>query len=246
MRTLIFLLWVSVGVPVQAQTPTPTLTPTPPLASSPGQGPASAQASAPAPPAGLPPCDPAVRFTASWFADPVVDHSKSAAELAKMAANGSKSAMQLGHVVVETQLEAVPQTSCRGLVVRLNYIKPVLRVASEIPQGSCAYARVMSHEQTHVRIHRDIAQRFRELAYPWAANVGGVGGGSGVGVGTVKSVSSTAVLAYAKVELDRLMRAQVLFDSPEEYAKNHSVCGGEIARLVKPAAVSLKPGQTPR
>lgn len=242
MRTLIFLLWVSVGLPAQAQTQTPTSPQARPQASSPGKGPASAQA----PPAGLPPCDPAVRFTASWFADPVVDHSKSAAELAKMAANGSKSAMQLGHVVVETQLKAVPQTSCRGVVVRLNYIKPVLRVASEIPQGSCAYARVMSHEQTHVRIHRDIAQRFRELAYPWAVSVGGVGGGSGVGVGTVKSVSSTAVLAYAKVKLDRLMRAQVLFDSPEEYAKNHSVCGGEIARLVKPAAVSLRPGQTPR
>ena len=49
---------------------------------------------------------------------------------------------------------------------------------------------------------------------------------------------------YAKQELDRLMQAQVLFDNPEEYARNFSACGGEIARLVKPAA-STKSGQTP-
>ena len=38
--------------------------------------------------------------------------------------------------------------------------------------------------------------------------------------------------------------AQVLFDNPEEYARNFSACGGEIARLVKPAA-STKSGKTP-
>lgn len=98
------------------------------------------------------------------------------------------------------------------MVVRLDYIKPVLRVASEIPPGGCAYARVMNHEQTHVRIHLDIARQFREVDYPWSAGN-----------------SSAAILAYAKQELDRLMQAQVLFDSPQEYARNHSVCGGEIA-----------------
>jgi hypothetical protein len=177
--------------------------------------------------ANLPLCDKAVRFIAAWFADPEVDNAKPAAELTKMGAGAGRSGTQLGHVVVETQLAVVPQTSCQGVVVRLDYIKPVLRVASEIPPGSCAYARVMNHEQTHVRIHRDIARQFRELDYPWS-----LGG------------SSAAILAYAKQELDRLMQAQVLFDSPEEYARNFSVCGGEIARLVKPAALT-KSGQKP-
>jgi hypothetical protein len=177
--------------------------------------------------ANLQPCDKGVRFTAAWFADPEVDNTKPAAELTKMGAGAGRSGTQLGHVVVETKLAVVPQTLCQGVVVRLDYIKPVLRVASEIPPGSCAYARVMNHEQTHVRIHRDIARQFRELDYPWSS------GGS-----------SADILAYAKQELDRLMQAQVLFDSPEEYARNLSVCGGEIARLVKPAA-STKSGQTP-
>lgn len=177
--------------------------------------------------ANLPPCAKAVRFMAAWFADPEVDNAKPSAELTKTGAGAGRSGTQLGHVVVETKLAVMPQTSCQGVVVRLDYIKPVLRVASEIPPGSCAYARVMNHEQTHVRIHRDIARQFRELDYPWSS------GGS-----------SAAILAYAKQELDRLMQAQVLFDSPEEYARNHSVCGGEIARLVKPAA-STKSGQKP-
>ncbi|MBU1819400.1 MAG: hypothetical protein KKB08_21905 [Gammaproteobacteria bacterium] len=103
----------------------------------------------------------------------------------------------------------------------------MLRVAREIPPGSCADAHVMKHEQTHVRIHRDVARQFRELDDPWAS-------GS----------SSAGILLYAKQELDRLMQAQVLFDNPEEYARDFSAWGGEIARLVKPVA-STKSGQTP-
>ena len=175
----------------------------------------------------LPACDKAVRFVAAWFADPVVDNAKPAAELTKIGAAAGRSGTQLGHVVVETKLSVKPQTSCQGVVVQLDYINPVLRVASEIPPGSCAYARVMNHEQTHVRIHRDIARQFRELHYPWRS------GGS-----------NAAILAYAKQELDRLMQAQVWFDSPEEYARNLTACGGEIPRLVKPVA-SAKSGQTP-
>ena len=178
-------------------------------------------------PTNLSPCDKAVRFTAAWFADPEVDNAKSAAELTKIGAGAGRSGTQLGHVVVETKLAVMPQTSCQGVVVRLDYIKPVLRVASEIPLGSCAYAHVMRHEQTHVRIHRDIARQFRELDYPWASGA-----------------SSAGILVYAKQELDRLMQAQVLFDNPEEYASNFSACGGEIERLVKPAA-STKSAHTP-
>ena len=137
--------------------------------------------------ANLPPCDKAVRFSAAWFADPEVDNTKPAAELTKIGAGAGRSGTQLGHVVVETKLAVMPQTSCQGVFVRLDYIKPVLRVASEIPPGSCAYAHVMKHEQTHVRIHRDIARQFRELDYPWAS------GGSSAGI-----------LVYAKQELDRL------------------------------------------
>jgi hypothetical protein len=177
--------------------------------------------------ANLPPCDKAVRFTAAWFVAPEVDNGKPAAELTKLGASAGRSGTQLGHVVVETKLTVMPQASCQGVVVRLDYITPVLRVASEILPGTCAYARVMNHEQTHVRIHREIARQFRELIYPW-------GSGS----------SSAAILAYATQELDRLMQAQVQFDSPEEYARNFSACGGEIARLVKPAG-STKSGQTP-
>lgn len=171
-----------------------------------------------APPAA---CDKAVRFSAAWFPDPEVDNARTVAELAAMSAGGGRGGTELGHVVVETKLSVSPQAGCQGLVVRLDYVKPVLRVAREFPPGGCAHAHVMSHEQTHVRIHRDIARQFRELDYPW-----GTAGGT------------AAVLAYARQELDRLMQAQALFDSPAEYAKNDSACGGEIRRLLPPGAGS--------
>jgi hypothetical protein len=174
------------------------------------------------------PCDRAIRFTAGWFAEPEIDNTKSSSEVTKIGASQQGSGTQIGHVMVETRLAIAPQPSCSGFIVRLEFVKPVLRVASEIPPGTCAYARVLNHEQTHVRIYRDIARQFRELDYPWA-------GGA----------ASASIMAYAKLELDRLMQAQVRFDSPEEYAKNETVCGGEILRLVKaPAAPtsSRKPG----
>jgi hypothetical protein len=181
--------------------------------------------------AGLPPCEKAVRFSAAWFADAEVDTTKSVRELTVLGASAAGTGTQIGHVVVETKLEVTPQQSCEGVIVRLEFIKPVLRVAKEIPRGTCAYDRVMNHEQTHVRIHRDIARQFRELDYPWA-----------------KGASSAAILSYSKLELDRLMQAQVRFDSPQEYAKNLTVCGGEISRLVGPALTppSTPPGMTPQ
>ena len=172
-------------------------------------------------------CDRSVRFTAGWFAEPELDNAKSSSELTKIGASLKGMGTQVGHVVVETKLAVVPQESCNGYVVRLEFIKPVLRVASEMPPGTCSYARVLNHEQTHVRIYRDIAQQFRELDYPWA-----------------KGAGTASILAYAKLELDRLLQAQVQFDSPEEYAKNGSVCGGEILRLVKSPA-ALKSAQKP-
>ncbi len=173
---------------------------------------------------GLQPCDQAVRFTAGWFADPELDTSKSAAELKKMGSGTGGKATPLGHVVVQTKLAVAAQTQCRGFVVRLDYEQPVLRVAKELPAGTCAHARVLNHELTHVRIHRDIARQFRELQYPWEVRMNGAAG---------SAADSAAILRFARHELTRLMRAQELFDSPEEYARNDSLCDGEIPRLLK-------------
>jgi hypothetical protein len=178
--------------------------------------------------AGLMPCDRAIRFAAGWFADPELDNTRSSAEVTSIGAAVNGKGLQLGHVMVEARLAVLPQESCSGFIVRLEFVKPVLRVASEIPPGTCAYARVLNHEQTHVRIYREIARQFRELEYPWH-----------------KGAASASILDYAKVELDRLMQAQVQFDNPEEYAKNQTVCGGEILRLVKaiaPSTPAQKPG----
>ncbi|GAA0749990.1 hypothetical protein LRH25_20655 [Ideonella azotifigens] len=175
--------------------------------------------SAPSRGAELPPCSEPIRYAADWFPAPELDHGKRSAEVTALGNAGQKKTgkgVQLGHVMVQTQLSVEPQASCAGIVVRLAFVKPVLRIASEFPEDSCSYARVLNHEHTHVRIWRDIAAQFRQLRYPWP-----------------ERASSATVLNHARQALATLTRAQDEFDSPEEYARNNLLCGGEIQRLVK-------------
>lgn len=172
----------------------------------------------PATAGGLQPCSQAVRFSAGWITDPEVDHGKSAAELQALTADTPGRGTQLGHVAVQTKLTVQPQDACsNGLTVRLDFVQPVLRIAREMPAGSCSHALVMAHEQTHVRIHQDIARQFQALRYPWGDRP-----------------NSQAVLRFAKQQLDRLLDAQRQFDSPQEYARGLTACGGEMRRLLAP------------
>lgn len=174
---------------------------------------------------GLPPCAQPVRFSAGWLSDPEVDLGKSAAELDTAASAPHGRGTQLGHVVVQTRLSVEPQTTCNGLTVRLEFVQPVLRIARELPADTCSHALVMAHEQTHVRIHREIARQFRALHYPWS-----------------DKPTSAGVLLFAKHQLARLMDAQRQFDSPQEYARSRTACSGEVGKLIQP---SPRPARAP-
>ncbi|MCX2863679.1 hypothetical protein OOZ63_17760 [Paucibacter sp. PLA-PC-4] len=172
----------------------------------------------------LRPCDVPVRFSAEYFADPEVDTSRSTAEITKLgnALEASERSVQLGHVMVQTEISVVPQATCSGFQVILKFVKPVLRIASNLPPGSCAEALVRRHEWTHVKIYREIAHEFRHLQYH--------------GFGPLRSAN---VMRFAKQEWKRLEYRQVLFDSPEEYAKSQTMCGGEIPKLLHAAAPAV-------
>ena len=163
----------------------------------------------------LPPCAQAIRFTADWFADPPREFDKTSDFLVKQGAPAGEGATALGLVSVENAISVVPETSCRGLVVSLRFVHPMLRVIRDLPPGTCAHEHVLRHENTHVRIYREMARRFRELVYPFP-----------------ESATAEDVLRYAKQQLAQLQESQRLFDSPEEYAGNLSACKGEIARLL--------------
>ena len=180
-------------------------------------GAAARAADAPA----LPPCDQAVRFTADWFADPPQEFDKSPDFLAKQGAPAGEGATALGLVTVENAISVTPEKTCRGLRVSLRFVHPVLRVIRELPPGTCAHAHVLRHEQTHVRIYREMARRFRELVYPFP-----------------DAATPDAVLHYARQQLAKLQEAQRLFDSPEEYAGNLTACKGEIPKLLAAAKKS--------
>jgi hypothetical protein len=175
---------------------------------------AARAAEAPAPP----PCDQAVRFTADWFADPPREFDKTSYFLVKQGAPAAEGATALGLVTVENAISVMPEKSCRGLVVSLRFVHPVLRVIRDLPPGTCAHAHVLRHEYTHVHIYREMARQFRALAYPFP-----------------DSATPAEVLHYAKQQLAKLQEAQRLFDSPEEYAGNLTACKGEIPRLLAAA-----------
>jgi hypothetical protein len=166
----------------------------------------------------LPPCDQSVRFTADWFADPPQEFDKSPDFLVAQGAPAARGATALGLVTVENAISVVSETGCRGLRVSLRFVHPVLRVIRELPPGTCAHAHVLRHEYTHVRLYREMARQFRELAYPFP-----------------DSATPEGVLRYAKQQLAKLQEAQRLFDSPEEYAGNLTACHGEIPRLLAAA-----------
>jgi hypothetical protein len=166
----------------------------------------------------LPPCDQAVRFTADWFADPPQEFDKTSDFLVKQGAPAPKGSTALGLVTVENALSVVPEKTCRGLTVSLRFLHPVLRVIRELPEGTCAHAHVLRHENTHVRIYREMARQFRQLVYPFP-----------------DSATSERVLRYAQQQLAKLQEQQRQFDSPEEYAGNLTACKGEIPRLLAAA-----------
>jgi hypothetical protein len=166
-----------------------------------------------------PPCAQAVRFAADWFPDPPTEFDKTSAFLVRQGAPVGEGATALGLVTVDNEISVMPEKRCRGLIVTLRFTHPVLRVIRDLPPGSCAHAHVLRHEYTHVHIYRDMAQRFRELAYPFP-----------------DSASPELVLRYAKQQLAKLQESQRLFDSPEEYAGNLTACRGEIPKLLSAAA----------
>jgi hypothetical protein len=166
----------------------------------------------------LPACDQPVRFAADWFPDPPTEFDKTSAFLVKQGAPAGEGAVALGLVTVDNEIVVVPEKRCRGLTVTLRFTHPVLRVIRDLPPGTCAHAHVLRHEYTHVHIYRDMAQRFRELAYPFP-----------------EAATPDLVLRYAKQQLAKLQESQRLFDSPEEYATNLTACKGEIGRLLAAA-----------
>ena len=176
---------------------------------------AAAHAGASAP---MPACAQPIRFTADWFADPSQEFDKTSDFLVKQGAPATAGTTALGLVTVENTISVIPETACHGMTVSLRFVHPVLRVIHELPAGTCAHAHVLRHEYTHVRIYREIARQFRELAYPFP-----------------DSATPDDVLHYAKQQLAKLQEAQRLFDSREEYAGNLTACKGEIPRLLAAA-----------
>ena len=161
----------------------------------------------------LPICEVPVRFLADSMPDLSVDHSRSIAQLDALE-GVPYSGARVGHVMVEARISIRPRKDCDGHEVQLAFVNPVLRVVRELREGSCGYEHVLEHERTHVRIYRDMAKQFAALTLP-------------------AHLEPEQAPAFAAEQYDILYRQQTALDSPAEYAKNHTVCGGEITRRIR-------------
>ena len=154
-----------------------------------------------------------------------VSHALSSAELTRRVAPGAPvSGLFSVRMAVATTLSPSPERNCQNLAVRVSLRDPVLYVAKEVPAGTCAWDHVMRHETQHAGIYRralaSLPARIQARLTPavW------------------QGPSTQAAQAVAQLvlnELEAVEAQHAALDSPDEYARSATACGGAFLRLVR-------------
>lgn len=127
-----------------------------------------------------------------------------------------------------------------GLRVEMGYRDVVIHVASEFQQDPCSFAHVLTHERKHASVNADLLREFVGKAQDRLSSFLRL-----TGTFRVSSKVEAERLIHEKLqnELDLLSQAlfsenqrrQALVDSPEEYAKNRTACGGRVQEILRRA-----------
>lgn len=171
---------------------------------------------------------------------PVNDFSRSLAELtsgavaqhrdvsaARDRGDNAVQYLMLGHVNVRRSVDIqtrLAANGCGAVVITAGYVDVVLRVARELPPGSCAFDHVYQHEMQHLAIYRahlewlrsSIAQRLQPLL-----------------TGDPTRWAPLAADEVARA-LDEVQVQHAAIDGPELHRSNMQACGGELRRLWGP------------
>ncbi len=110
-------------------------------------------------------------------------------------------------------------------------------VASEFPEGTCAYKEIYEHELRHVKAYQEhmvgIEKGLQETLNRRFATGGPWRGPVGQRRAQLQQELDERWARYVEREIARVDVAQALIDTPEEYARVASSCNGEIKGRIR-------------
>lgn len=122
-----------------------------------------------------------------------------------------------------------------AITVTLSLDPHVVSVASEFEEGSCAHRHILAHEMRHVQVNQltlsAAAERMREGMRQSFGNK--------IYYGEPKELQERLTrhireqwLPWVDAQMKHTLQRHREIDTPEEYARNRTACGGEIARTL--------------
>jgi hypothetical protein len=123
------------------------------------------------------------------------------------------------------------------LTLTIGFNPLTVYVASEFPEGTCAYGEIYQHELRHVKayqahlasIEKDVADTLNRrfaTGSPWRGPVGQTRM-------QLQRELDERWLPYIAREINRGDQAQALIDTPEEYERVANSCNGEVKRATR-------------
>jgi len=130
-----------------------------------------------------------------------------------------------------------PQTGCLRPQVTLTFdVTPqIVSIAREFPKGSCSFNEIAAHEMRHVRANQAqleaaAAYMEKELKNFFQQKI--FYGPPDTLKNQLEEALRTTWLPLAEQQLEKVNVVHEAIDSPEEYARNKTVCNGEITRII--------------
>lgn len=112
-----------------------------------------------------------------------------------------------------------------------------VNVAQEFRSGTCGYQHILDHEHRHVRANLEhIAATGPQLELELRKSFGNTvfyADSPSILEQRLSELLKTGWIPYVDSLLEKGKEAHRQIDTQEEYARNNTVCGGEIARITK-------------
>ena len=122
-----------------------------------------------------------------------------------------------------------------NIVVTLSLEPHVVSVANEFAEGSCAYRHILAHEMRHVEVNQhtleSTAERLREGLKSSFGNKVYYGSATELQERLTRHIRDQW-LPWVDAQMKHTLQRHREIDTPQEYARNRTVCGGEIARTL--------------
>ncbi len=148
--------------------------------------------------------------------------------------------------VLEFHATLIKKTMSSGLYcakvksvnARIGYTNITVYIAREFPEGTCEFDHVMTHEQKHVTVNRELLEEFTPLIEERLKDYFRLYGTFQVEQPNFADslINEKVKAVFSEMAQKMLLenqRRQKLVDSPEEYAKNNTACNGNVAKIAR-------------